>query len=75
MPEDIEVKSIDRGYGKTIKIKIAYWKDNAYIDVREYYSNEDSEESLPTKKGVRFPIDMIDEILEGLADAKKQISE
>ena len=75
MPEDIEVKSIDRGYGKTIKVKIAYWKDNAYIDIREYYSNEESEDALPTKKGVRFPVDMIDEILEGLGEAKSKLSE
>lgn len=72
--KDLEIKSIDKGYGKSIKVKIAYWKDNAYIDIREYYLSED-DEALPTKKGVRFPVDMIDEILEGLQDAKDKVAE
>ncbi len=72
MSEDTELKSIDRGYGKTIKIKLTNWKDTTYIDIREYYTDNDSEEELPTKKGVRFPISSIDEVIEALEEAKNQ---
>ena len=68
MAEDTEIKSIDKGSDKAIKIKLTYWKDNPYIDVREYYRGDDNE-FLPTKKGIRFPADMVDEIVEGLGAA------
>ena len=73
MSEDMEIKSIDRGYGKTIKIKIANWKDVDYIDIREYYTDGDSEEELPTKKGVRFPVNFADEVIEALKEAKEKM--
>ena len=74
MADDIEIKSVDRGYGKMIKVKIATWKENKYVDIREYYTNDDAEE-LPTKKGVRFSVDTIDEFVEALQEAKKQLED
>jgi Transcriptional Coactivator p15 (PC4). len=75
MSEHIEVKSIDRGYGKSIKIKIANWKDVDYIDIREYYTDSESAEELPTKKGVRFPKEIADEVIDALNEAKEQMQE
>ncbi len=74
MSEDVEIKSIDRGYGKTVKVKISTWKEIKYIDIREYYTS-DSEEELPTKKGVRLPFDTLDELIEALNEAKERSEE
>lgn len=74
MAEDQEIKSIERNYGKTIKVKLTTWKDTQYVDVREYYNGDDDEE-LPTKKGVRFPIDCLDEFIEAFNEIKKQQEE
>ena len=73
MSEDIEIKSLERGYGKFLKIKIATWKDAKYVDLREYYTGDD-EEVLPTKKGVRFSVDMLEEVQEALAEVKEHLA-
>lgn len=74
MADDIEVKSIEKGFGKTIKIKIAKWKNNNYLDIREYYDDENGE-PCPTKKGVRVSFDVLDEIIDGINLAKEKIAE
>lgn len=74
MSDDIEIKSIEKGIGKTIKIKIAKWKNNNYLDIREYYEDE-SGTPCPTKKGVRVSFDILDEIIDGINRAKEKIAE
>lgn len=72
MPEDREIISIDKGADKAIKIKLTYWKDSPYIDIREYYLGEE-DEYMPTKKGIRFSSDMIVDIISGLQEARHSI--
>lgn len=75
MSEDVEIKSLERGYGKFLKVKIATWKDTKYVDIREYYLDGENDEALPTKKGVRFSVDMLDEVQEALNEAKEYLAQ
>ena len=74
MADDIEIKSIEKGFGKTIKIKIAKWKNNNYLDIREYYDDENGEQKKK-KKGVRVSFDVLDEIIDGINLAKEKVAE
>jgi len=73
MSDEIEIARIDRGYGKFIIVKTTNWKDNTYVDLREYYTDKDTEEIKPTKKGIRFSYELLDEVTDALAAAKQQI--
>lgn len=47
------------------------WRGNVYVDLREYYMSPDEEGKwLPTKKGVRFRKDLLDNVLSLLQKAK-----
>ncbi|MCX5748976.1 MAG: transcriptional coactivator p15/PC4 family protein [Candidatus Saganbacteria bacterium] len=48
------------------------WRGNTYVDLREYYQTSDEpREWLPTKKGVRFRKDLLDNVLKLLEKAKE----
>lgn len=71
MADEVEIARIDRGYGKFIIAKIAKWKDNHYVDLREYYTDNQSQEVKPSKKGIRFPYELMEEIQEAIDKVKK----
>jgi hypothetical protein len=72
--EEQEIARIERGYGKFIVIKTATWKDNLYIDLREYYSDKETDELRPTKKGIRFSADLLEEVMEALGKVKESVA-
>ncbi len=48
------------------------WRGNEYVDLREYYQTaEEPREWLPTKKGVRFRKDLLDQVMKLLEKAKE----
>ena len=70
--DEKEIARIERGYGRNIVIKTTVWKDVLYVDIREYYTDKESDELKPTKKGIRFSSDMLEEILEALNKVKEE---
>lgn len=70
MDDEKEIARIERGYGKFIIIKIAKWKDKSFIDIREYYTEKESNDVKPSKKGIRFSYDLLEEVQEALNNVK-----
>jgi hypothetical protein len=73
MSDEKEVARIDRGYGKFIIVKTTNWKENTYVDMREYYTDKDTDEIKPTKKGIRFSYELLDEVLEALNLVRQEL--
>ena len=71
MSDEIEIAKIDRGYGKFIIVKIAKWKENHYVDLREYYTDNQSQEIKPSKKGIRFSFELLEEVQEAMDKVKE----
>lgn len=75
MPEVIPLK--DYGYIEKNKdtrfiLTTSEWRGNVYVDLREYYmSADEAGKWLPTKKGIRFKKDMLDNVLDLLNKAKE----
>lgn len=54
--------SINKSGGKSVKIKLNEFHGKRYLDIREYYTNESNEE-VPTKKGISVSIEDADLVL------------
>ena len=77
MAEDIQqdevlVSAIDKGLGNRIHIRISRFKDRDYLDIRNYYEDDEGEWK-PTRKGIAVPVEFYDEVMESLTAAKAVI--
>ena len=61
-----EIASIEKNETARYIISVSEWNDNKYCDIREYYLDQKSDEYKPTKKGVRFQINLLDDFVEAL---------
>ncbi|MBP8625338.1 MAG: transcriptional coactivator p15/PC4 family protein [Syntrophorhabdaceae bacterium] len=67
----MEIGEINKGRDKII-FALKEFKGKRYIDIRTYFENDDGE-WLPTKKGITFSPDLLDDVMKILEDAKKAI--
>ena len=56
-----------------IIVTVKEFKGKTYIDVRNFFENDDGE-LVPTKKGVSLTPENLDELIRLLGEAKKQLS-
>jgi len=63
------VKEINKSSTEKIMIALREFKGREYIDIRQHFKNK-SEDWIPTKKGVTFNPEVIDEVIEGLKALK-----
>ncbi|NLT21725.1 MAG: hypothetical protein GXX82_01615 [Syntrophorhabdus sp.] len=56
-----------------IIVTVKEFKGKTYIDVRNFFENDDGE-MVPTKKGVSLTPENLDELIRLLGEAKKQLS-
>ena len=49
-----------------IKVTKQTYNNKEYIDIRKYYRNVETDEWLPTKKGISFNPDLKNQIIEAL---------
>ena len=70
--DEVLVRAIDKGLGSRIHIRLSRFKDRDYLDIRNFYETEDGEWK-PTRKGIAVPVDLYDELIEGLTEAKPEI--
>jgi len=70
--DEVLVRSIDKGMGSRIHIRLSKFRDRDYLDIRNFYEADDGEWK-PTRKGIAVPVDLYDELMEGLAAAKEEI--
>ena len=55
-----------------IIVTVKEFKGKTYIDVRNFYENDDGE-MMPTKKGISLTPENLDELIRLLGEAKKQL--
>ena len=70
--DEVLVRTIDKGLGNRIHIRISRFKDRDYLDIRNYYE-DDAGEWKPTRKGIAVPVEFYDELMESLVAAKDEI--
>lgn len=70
--DEVLVKAIDKGLGGRIHIRLSKFRDRDYLDIRNFYETDDGEWK-PTRKGIAVPVDLYDELMKGLAEAKPEI--
>jgi hypothetical protein len=66
----MQIGEIEKGKDKII-IAIKEFKGREYVDVRTYFVNDEGE-WIPTKKGITFSPETIDDAIRYLQEAKKQ---
>ncbi len=57
-----------------IIVTVKEFKGKTYIDVRNFFENDEGE-MVPTKKGVSLTPENLDELIRLLGEAKKQLPE
>lgn len=62
------VGSIPKGDGDEIRVTAGISKDKPYIDLRFWYKDDDGD-MQPTKKGVRFHAEMVEDVLNLIGEA------
>jgi hypothetical protein len=80
MAEDIQstdevlVRAIDKGLGGRIHVRLSRFRDRDYLDIRNFYQTDDGEWK-PTRKGIAVPVELYDELMAALTEAKPRIDE
>ena len=72
MAESKILASIPRTATEEIHIQINEYKGKKYLDLRVYYTTDDGINWNPTKKGVTFPPDKLDEVKQAIELAQKE---
>lgn len=69
MSQIIEIKKNKTNY---VQIELREYEGHPYVDVREFYDDEDGRR-LPTKKGITFSPKVLDEVVDGLVQLQNEI--
>lgn len=57
---------VEKREGERVRIGFSDFEGREYIDIRQYYQNEE-EEWRPTKKGVTLPIESLDDLKDAVS--------
>ncbi|MEA3238177.1 MAG: transcriptional coactivator p15/PC4 family protein [Candidatus Bipolaricaulota bacterium] len=78
MPEEKQVgdeqliKTIDKGMGSRIHVRLSHFHDRDYLDIRNFYEAEEGEWK-PTRKGIAVPVELYGELISALQEAEPLI--
>ena len=64
--------AIQRSDTEQLQISISEYKGKSYLNMRIFYTTDDGDNWIPTKKGVTFAPDQIDLLEEAIQEAKKE---
>jgi len=70
--DEVLVRSIDKGMGSRIHVRLSKFRDRDYLDIRNFYETDDGEWK-PTRKGIAVPVDLYDDLMKALTEAKPEI--
>ena len=73
MPEAKIITAIPRTATEQIQIQISEYKGKKYLDLRVYYTTDDGINWNPTKKGVTFSPDKLEELKQAIEEAQKEL--
>jgi|TARA_B100001093_G_scaffold518973_1_gene605826 hypothetical protein len=69
MSKIVEIKKNKTNY---VQIELREYEGNPYVDVREFFDSEDGKR-LPTKKGITFSPNVLEQVISGLSQIKNNI--
>jgi hypothetical protein len=75
MADNKIIASIPRSATEEIHIQINEYKGKKYLDMRVYYTTDDGINWNPTKKGVTFSPDKLDELKQAIEEAQKEFED
>lgn len=64
--------TIERSDTEQLQISISEYKGKSYLNMRIFYTTDDGQTWLPTKKGVTFTPEQIDILTEAIESAKQE---
>ena len=72
--EETLVKAIEKGMGARIHIRLSHFQGRDYLDIRNFFETE-SGEWKPTRKGIAIPVELYDDLMAALEEARPLVSE
>lgn len=72
MAESKILAAIPRSATEEIHIQINEYKGKKYLDLRVYYTTDDGLNWNPTKKGVTFPPEKLEDVKNAIEEAQKE---
>ena len=72
MPDVKKVASIEKNSETQIQFGITEYREAMYVDVREHLETDTYKG--PTKKGLRFNSDLLDQMIDGLNAVKRALA-
>ena len=64
--------TIERSNTEQLQISVSEYKGNSYLNMRIFYTTDEGQTWLPTKKGVTFAPDQLDILSEAIEEAKQE---
>ena len=64
--------TIERTDTEQLQISISEYKGKSYLNMRIFYTTDEGNTWLPTKKGVTFSPEQIDILTDAIEEAKKE---
>jgi hypothetical protein len=65
--EERLIKTIERGAGQQIQIRLVTFRKREYLDLRNFYLDE-NDEWKPTKKGIAVPVELYEDLMAALQE-------
>ncbi len=64
--------TIERSDTEQLQISVSEYRGKSYLNMRIYYTTDEGQTWLPTKKGVTFSPDQLDLLTEAIEEAKQE---
>lgn len=64
--------TIKRNDTEELQISVSEYKGKSYLNMRIFYTTDEGQTWLPTKKGVTFAPDQLDLLEEAIQEARKE---
>ena len=68
-----KVSEFDKNSVEKIRVALQDYKGQEYCDVRVWVNNSGSKEPTPTRKGVTFSVELIEDLIAGLEKARDRV--
>ena len=62
------VHSFSRGNGEEIQFSLRCYRGQIYADIRIWYQSKNENSFLPTKKGISFKLDQLEQLRQGISN-------
>ncbi len=67
------VHQFTRNQDETVYMSLRHYKNKKYLDLRIFFQPKDSEEMIPTKKGLTLGVEYLSELKKGISICEKRL--